>query len=160
MQFIPTNQLPNVSGHVPYFEESKDFDIPGRRTQKELSRLQNEVATEIAELGGLGIRFLEGKYSESDRVRHGYQIIFSLYGNMARIDVAALPLQTYTTLKRDAAMRQALYLLRDWLAAERQSWLYRPSAMPLLPYVMNGEGKTVIEVLAASGNLPLLGSGS
>lgn len=161
MQFIPngvttTSSLPDV----PYFEDSAKHNIAGRRTDKPVEKLQREVEAELSELGGYRIRFAEGQYQDNARRRHGYRITFLYAGNEARIDVAALPMRSETPTRRKQAMAQALYLLRDWLIAERLSWVYRPSAMPLLPYITGADGRTVIEVMAASGTLPLLGSGA
>lgn len=171
MQFIPTgvaktSTLPDV----PWFEDSPKHEIKGHSSTKSVRVLQDEVERELAELGGFRVRFHEGDYKDGNRTRHGFRVEFIYNGYPARIDVAALPIRAEhvpakkgamwraTPAMKERALGQALFLLRDWLYAEHVSWVYRPSAMPLLPYITGEDGRTVIEVMSESGNLPLLGS--
>lgn len=155
---------------VPYFDESKAERIPGWSVKRSVESLQSDVAREIADLGGVGVRFHEGEYTEGELTRHGFSIEFFYEGFTTRIDCAALPVRAeHVPAKRGAAWRdastlreralkQALFLTRDWLKAERLSWVHRPNANPLVPYVSGDDGETVIEAAAHSIGLPLLGA--
>jgi hypothetical protein len=149
------NPVQHKLQEVPFFEDVSGKDIPGYRTRKSVGQLQNEVSQELALLGANGVYFVEGQYP-GEKTRHGYRIHFSVYGNLARVDVAALPIRSETATKRDRALAQALYLVRDKFQALRLAHVHEPSGVPLVPYLIGKDGRTVEESLVASGALPAL----
>lgn len=143
---------------IPFYEQSKAVDIPGRRTDKSIAILQSEIVNLIAKLGGGLVTFQSGALDTRPK-RYGYQIHFNLSGLPGRIDIAALPLQSETANKKDRALAQALYFARDWLSVEVHSAMFRPGAIALVPYLIGANGLTVTEALVESHQLPLLVSG-
>ena len=154
MPFIP-DKLELRAQDVPYFEDSQQRDIPGRATHKSVAQLQREVITMLARLGAGSVQFVPGIH-DGPRKRHGYQILFWYGGIQGRIDCAALPLRSETAGKKDRALAQALYLLRDELQAMVHSAVYKPGAVPLVPYLIGPGGKTVTEWLVESQDVPQL----
>ncbi len=142
-----------------FFEDSFAEGIAGYRVRRDVSDYQNEVAAALNKLGGSGVAFTPGKYQSNGRLRQGFRITFSIGINQARIDCAALPLRTHTDKKQATAMGQALYLLRNELEAAWMAWVYKPGTMPLVPYLIGPDGRTVAEALSDNGTIPLLGDG-
>lgn len=154
--FIPDHLQP-LDRVVPYFEDHKS--IPGYRTTKSTKRLQNEIASLFDRLGGGGVTFIPGTF-DGKPLRYGYSIAFFLEGGVkGRIEIAALPLRHYTDTKKEKALAQALYLLRNKLEAQAFELIYEPGSIPLLPYLIGEGGRTVTEALIGSGALPQLTAG-
>ena len=61
-------------------------------------------------------------------------------------------------MKKDRALAQALFLVRNWLESEVFSSVYRPGAVALLPFLIGDNGETVTETMVHSGKLPILTS--
>ena len=142
--------------YVPYFEDVNASDVAGRRTKKSQKVLQSEIEMLIAKLGGSAVQFVSGGFQTSP-TRYGFNIEFNVSGIPARIDAAALPIRTETDKKKDRALAQCLFLVRDWLQAEVNSLVYRPNSFALLPYLIGEGGKTVTESLMESRMLPDFG---
>jgi len=157
MPFIP-DPLAIQAQDVPFFEDSQKRDVPGRGTGKTVPQLQAEVVEMLARLGGAGARFVPGTFDGARR-RYGYEIWFWYGGTQGRMDCAALPIRKETDRKKDRALAQALYLLRDELRALVHSQMYKPGAIPLVPYLIGAGGKTVTEFLIETQNVPQLGAG-
>lgn len=157
MEFIPDLRQPDQT--VVFFEDSSRLEIPGRSTTKSISALQKEITKVLIELGAFGIFFTAGTYAGTPK-RYGFAIYFKYANTTGRIDVAALPLRRETPAKKEGALTQALYLIRDKFQAQRNAMYYEPKGMPLMPYLIGATGQTVTEALVATGNLPLLGSGA
>jgi hypothetical protein len=156
--FIPEMTIDTVT--VPFFEDVKADVAPGYRTRMTPKALQKEISDLLLRMGAGAIRFMPGQYPGKP-TRYGFQLTFSLNGIPGRIDIAALPMRTETAAKKDSAQAQALFLVRDWLRGELFSSLYRPGAVPLMPYLIGPGGKTVTEAILEDGRLPaLLGSGT
>lgn len=152
-----TNFIPDApkgfGGNVPYFEDIRAADIKGRRTEKAVSLLQRECVDLLTRLGAHSIGFVSGMYPGKPQ-RYGYQVQFGYGSVRGRIDCAALPLRSETTLKKDRALAQALYLLRMELEAQVNAWVYKPGAIPLVPYLIGAGDKTVTEALVETRTLP------
>lgn len=84
---------------------------------------------------------------------------FMIGGMAGRMEVAALPMKNEAPGKKEKALAQALYLVRNWLEGEAFSQVYRPGNVPLLPYLIGAGDVTVQEAVSKSGNLPMLKSG-
>jgi hypothetical protein len=159
MPFIP--DLDMTESNIPYFEDDQDQKlIPGRGTHKNPKDLQREVADQLAKLGASGVYFAAGKYP-GEPTRYGVQILFSYGRARGRLDCAALPLRSETPIKKDRALAQALYLLRNKLESMVYAYIYEPGSVPLLPYLIGQGGLTVTEHLVKTGDFtPLLASGN
>lgn len=155
MKFIP-DQPAEAKQHVPFFEDSSEEEISGRGTTLSANQLLGEIEDELFKLGARRVVVQEGKF-DTKPVRYGYIIGFLFHEHNAQIEVAALPIKAFTDTKKDKALRQALYLLRNWLKAEREALLYRPTSQPLLPYVLTeGGDRTLIQVAAGKLGVPLM----
>lgn len=158
--FIPDHTALDSEKKVPFFEDSAAAGVAGRGTEKTVTRLLAEVNGWIVKLGGFQPMVAPGKFPHITDAghkinRYGLQFTFIVNGTKARIDCAALPIRKETEIKKDRALAQALYLLRDKLQADYYNWIYSPGAIPLLPYLLGPSGKTVTESIRESGVLGL-----
>ncbi len=153
-QFIP-ERLTSLERAIPYFEDQEGENIPGRRTHKSIISLKAEIFDLLAELGADDPYFVAGKFPAGNRERYGFQVFFTLQGARGRIDCAALPIRKETTVKKDRALAQALFLLRDELQAMVYAFVHKPGSIPLVPYLIGAGGKTVTEALIESATLAL-----
>src|SRR5574341_872883 len=152
MNFIP--EKPRVlAAHVPYFEDIQASEVRGYSVTKPQKYYQNNITELLIELGAMGVMFQAGTFPTVPE-RFGYQIKFHLGGIPGRIDCAALPIRSYKDHKKDRALAQALYLVQEWLKAEIDTKVYRPGAIPLMPYLIGAGGKTVTEELIEHLQLP------
>lgn len=158
MSFIP-DPIAVQQQAIPFFEDSQDKAIPGRGTQKSIDTLQKELVGILARLGASLVMFTPGKYPDGPRVRYGFQVTFAYGEGRGRIDCAALPMRKETPARKDRALAQALYLLRDELQAQVWSSVHKPGSVPLLPYLLGSNGMTVMEHLVATQQVPQLGPG-
>lgn len=156
--FVPEKlEMPALA--VPYFEEQSEQKIPGRGTEKSPSQLQAEIRELMGKLGATNVIFTPGKFQDKP-IRYGYQMTFMIGGMAGRMEVAALPMKNEAPGKKEKALAQALYLVRNWLEGEVFSQVYRPGNVPLLPYLIGPDNVTVQEAIVNSGKLPLLKSSS
>ncbi len=157
VNFIPAAVTTAVK-NVPFFEDSSDLKIPGRGTHKTEKQLQVEIRDLMMRLDAGNIVFSPGMFEVSPGVpkRYGWLMTFNLNGAPGRMEIAALPLRKETPIKKNDALCQALYLVRNWLESEVFSTMYRPGAVPLIPFLIGAGNKTVTELLVESGDLPLL----
>jgi hypothetical protein len=138
---------------IPYFEEAKNEDgVIGYSTQKSLKTLKAEITAGFGRLGGSVIGFQSGKFGK----RYGFRIDFTFAGVPGRMDIAALPIKKETESRVDKAKRHALYSVQKRLEAEYSTALIMPGDVPLMPYMLNSEGKTVLEVMREMGEIPAL----
>lgn len=144
---------------IPYFEDNPKEKIPGRGTEKSLQTLQTEIITLLSRLGAGTVQFVPGQYPGTPK-RYGFQITFWYGGMQGRMDCAALPMRKETERRKDRALAQALYLLRDELQAMVYSVVHKPGAIPLIPYLIGANGKTVTEHLVETQNVPQLLAGT
>ena len=149
MDFIPDNE--SRVEEVPFFEDvNATAGWAGHATSKSETDLKAEVSMAIGRLGGFGNRF-------------GYRVYFNLEGGKpGQIDVVALPLRTKLTArgyaaKKKAAIKMALYNLRDQLESMWRMQQLIPGYFGLLPMMMVGS-KTIsqlwVEELDAQNILP------
>lgn len=153
VNFIPDN-TPETEVVVPWFEDSQKEGIEGYATTKTPEALQSEIRGLMVRLNAYNVRFTSGVLDAKPK-RYGYQIHFQLNGMPGRIDCAALPIKSETPARKQVAQAQALYFVRDWLAVEVRSTMFRPGAMTLLPYLIGENGKTVTEALIETYALPI-----
>lgn len=158
MSFIPNLKAPTGKA-IPFFEDSAKLEIPGRGTTKNIERLQSEIIKLMGELGAFNCYFQEGKYPGKPD-RDGFQLHFQFANARGRIDIAGLPLRKPTFQKKVDSLKQALYLVRGKVEAMVWANVYEPGAMPLVPYMIGANGRTVTEELVAAGQLPMLKSGT
>ncbi len=151
--FIP--ELEKSISTVPFFEENAKLKIPGRGTHKTAAKLQAEIAKLLGELGAFAVTFYAGKF-DTKPVRYGYQISFRYANADGRIDVLALPMRHETPAKKQDALEQALYLLRNKTEAQVYARFYEAAGSALIPYLIGAGGLTVVEAVNNGGNLPML----
>lgn len=157
--FIPQGIEPPswVSG-PPHFEDSKKEGIEGHTTTKSVRRLQDEIRDIIYRMGGDNVMFTPGTFP-GPTPRYGYRLTCRINGVGARIDCAALPLRRESEQRKQQALQQALYFLRDRLSAEYRSLVFLPGSFPLVPYLLGAGGQTVTDALIEGGGLPQLAAG-
>jgi len=160
VNFIP-EPVQTAARNIPYFEDSQDRKIPGRRTEKSAERLQSEIREMMLQLDAGNIAFSPGKFEVAPGVpmRYGWLMTFSVNGIKGRMEIAALPMRHETPSTKDQALRQALYLVHNWLESEVFSVLYRPGAVPLIPFLIGTGNRTITEALVESTDIPLLPAG-
>lgn len=156
VQFIPSKIDTQNVEQVPFFENSQDAKVAGYATTKSIDKLQKEISAIMARLNAFAVTFVPGKYPAGKFQRYGFQITFVMGHVRGRIDCAALPIRSETAHKKDRAQAQALFLLRGKLEAELMAAMYMPGSAPLVPYMLDREGRTVTEALAEAGQLPML----
>ena len=153
--FIP--EKPSVPAvKVPYFEDITAKDVPGRWVEKPILYYQKKIETVMAKLGAFRVVFTPGEFPGSPQ-RFGFQIAFVLNGIPGRIDCAALPVRSqFDTKKKDRSLAQALYLVATWLEMEASTLIWRPGAIPLVPFLIGNGGLTVTEELVERRVLPAI----
>lgn len=157
VNFIP-EPVSRGSDQIPYFEDSSEVKIPGWRTRKDAPTLQREIMGLMLKLNAGNVNFTPGRFpaAPNQPQRYGYLMTFSLNGIPGRMEIAALPLRKETAIRKDDALQQALFLVRNWLESEIYSVMYRPGSVPLIPFLIGAGNKTVTEALLESTDLPLL----
>ncbi len=91
VNFIP-EPVTTAARKVPYFEDSQDQKIPGRRTEKSVEKLQTEIRDLMMQLDAGNIFFSPGKFEVVPGVpaRYGWLMTFSVNGLKGRMEIAAL----------------------------------------------------------------------
>lgn len=152
MQFIPDPNL-KKEFHVPFLEDATAGNSRGHATSKTMEQLQREIIEALNELGAQNVVFVPGTFPTNPK-RHGFRITFALGNVPGRMDVAGLPIRQETTTRKDQALKQALYLFKEFLRSELDARIYRPGYVALVPHLIGPNNKTVIEALLESGTLP------
>lgn len=140
MNFIPDE---GPIFEVPYFEDvTSSGGWAGHTTSKSENDLMSEIGIAIGRLGGIVYRWIPGAFGS----RPGYRMLFTLQGGKpGRIDVVALPLRTKKNssgydAKKKAAIKMALFNLRDQLESLWRMQQLIPGYFGLLPLMLaNGE---------------------
>lgn len=159
-KFTPTDETRTVSIKAPFYEEAKASYAPYYESGRNLKieQAQDQVAAEIAKLGGRGVRFIEGYFGDQPK-RHGYLVTFSYGGHDAQIQVAGLPCKGEVTERKLHLIRvQALLNVRDWLKAAVTAQVFAPGSYPLMQYLLidTAQGqKTLAEVIVEDHRLPV-----
>jgi len=153
--FIP-DDMENKEPTIPWFEEvTSESGIKGHYTKKSIEELKTEIKAAMSRLGGGVKTFMSGTY-ETEPKRYGYLINFAYGSREGRIEIAALPMEKETEGKRKRALKQALFTAREMLEAQFNSGLLVPGSAPLIPYLLDDQGRTLSEAMAAAENIPLL----
>lgn len=146
---------------VPFFEDARSADAPGVRAVRPLEAFKSDVIESLGKLGATDISITSGKFEYNKpgvtgRIRYGYLISFTVYGQQAQMQIAGLPMrQTDTQLKREQVQRQALYIVNLKLKSAISSLVFSPGAAPLIQYVLvPGTEHTVSEYIATARGVP------
>lgn len=150
-QFIPDAHFEIRS--TPYFEDAHNAAIAGADLRKTLDYYQQKICNAVTRLNGFVVNFIP-VHSTDEPMRYGYRLTFMFAGIRGQLDIAALPIRKETRVKKEKALKQALFLCWKELDAQADSWVYRPNSMPLLPYLIGNNGKTVTESLMSGGLIP------
>ena len=154
MEFIPDDF--NEELDVPFFEDATNADgVVGYTTGKSVKQLKSMITTGFGRLGGSVTGFQSGKFGN----RYGFRIEFTFNGVPGRMDISALPIRKATEVRIDKAKRHALYSVWQRLQAQYNSMLIMPGDVPLVPYMLNASGQTILEVMRESGQIPALPTG-
>lgn len=148
--FVPDDQE-NIS--TPYFEDASSLlGIVGHSTQRTEQELKAEIERAMIHLHA-NVSFIQaGKFAD----RYGYRIQFIWRGAVGRFDVAALPIRKETKGRIKQAKRQALFTVMRKLEGQYNSLLNMPGDVPLVPYMLNQRGQTLIEAMRERNELPAL----
>ncbi len=157
MEFIPDAiEVQNVT--APYFDdqrENENIRIPGYSVVKSHKYYKNEIITLLGKLGAGGVEFTLGTFPTIPP-RYGFLITFNLNGVKGKIEAIALPIRKETRARKDRTLAQALYLIANMLQSEVYTVMIMPGSIPLVPYLIGNDGKTVTEALVESKQLPML----
>ena len=156
MRFVPDEPMEGL--HIPYYEDaSSSLGIVGHATNRTEQELRIEVERFMAHLGAAITGFYSGRFGEDEGpFRYGYVIEFKWEGNSGRIIVAGLPIRKETATRIDKAKRHALYSVMLRLQSQFNSQLVMPGDMPLVPYLLNEKGQSLMEVIAEQQGFPQL----
>lgn len=154
VNLMPVTFTPSNEGlqTVPYFEDvSEKKGFRGHGTHKNEKALIAEITAAVSNLGGLVVDVQQGKFTDdSGKSRYGYKFVFSMPGPggqgraMAEIQIAALPLRSWTSVKEAQSRRMALYVLRDWLETAFNFQQCTPTNTAILiPFMLNSRGETL-----------------
>jgi len=156
VNFIPDERQPQHL-ETPFYDDITAKDIPGCATEKSIDQIQTEIKAVLKRLDCANVLFMTGKTSDKP-VRYGYQIHFTHFGQKGRIDCVALPIRNETPRKKERALAQALYLVRNALEAQLYAKFYQPGYEPIVPYLIDDKGVTMMQALVERA-LPMLSDG-
>lgn len=152
--FIPENKQ---AQHVPFFEDiSRDEGWQGYSTTKTVKKLQAEIGDAIGRLGGIVSSFQRGSFQIDDRTREGFRVHYSIQNPAmrqvsGRIDIAALPVRNKRDeIKKDKALRMALYMLRNALDGMWFMQQLSPGYAALMPWMLADGDRTVSQLWSES----------
>lgn len=152
------NFIPNVDENlvdVPYFEDARNSDgVVGYATRKTVAELEQLVRVGFGKLGGSVNKFQFGK--SLDGKRHAIRVHFTFKGVPGRMDMFGLPLKNNTKGKIDIVKRHILYSLWKRVESEFSTLMLMPGDVPLVPYMLNANGQTMLEFMRESGEVPAL----
>lgn len=153
--FTPTED--KYKTRIVYFEDSHSEKIPGYTTSQSVQKMQGDIIDLMHRMGAELVAFSRPGTFQGKPARDGYEVAFK-FGKMAgRIACAALPIRgTATDHKKQQALKQALYLLRDQLRATLYTSINKPAGDMLIPYLLDSSGRTITESLIDMGSIPML----
>jgi len=156
MEFVPDERDEGLT--VPYFEEaSNSLGVVGYSTNRSEKELRVEIERSMAHLGSAIKSFQSGRFGpEGGPYRYGYVIAFTWQGMEGRISVAGLPIRNETPARVEKSKRHALYSVMLRLEAQFNSQLVMPGDMPLVPYLLDAKGRSLMEAIAEQQHFPQL----
>lgn len=151
--FVPSADADEIL--IPFWEDATNADgVKGYTTGKTIKELKALIIGDFGKIGGSVIGFIDGKNLAG--TRYGYQINFTFRGAPGRLVVMALPIRKETESKIKKARRHALISVHDRLVAQYNTALVMPGDVPLMPWLLNAEGQTMVEYLQEVGSVPAL----
>ncbi len=156
MDFIPDEREEGLT--VPFYEDAtQTLGIVGHSSSRSEKELRVEIERAMAHLGAGVNGFTSGRFGkDGGPYRYGYVIEFKWQGVDGRIQVAGLPIRKETPSRIDKSKRHALYSVMHRLQAQFNSQLVMPGDVPLVPYLLNEDGQTLMEVIAEQQKFPKL----
>ena len=156
MEFIPDEKDEGLT--VPYYEDASNaLGVVGYATNRSEKELRVEIERAMAHLGASIQSFQSGRFGpETGPYRYGYVITFRWQGVDGRIVVAGLPIRNETPSRIEKTKRHALYSVMLKLESQFNSQLVMPGDFPLVPYLLNDKGQSLMEAIAQSSNFPAL----
>ena len=140
---------------VPFFEDARNSDgVVGYATRKSVAELEQLVRVGFGKLGGSVNKFQFGK--SLDGKRHAIRVHFTFKGVPGRMDMFGLPLKNNAKSKIDTVKRHILYSLWKRVESEFSTLMLMPGDVPLVPYMLNDKGQTILEMMRESNQIPAL----
>lgn len=165
MKFIPDdNDEPTLD--VPYFGEARKEDgWQGQGTTRSYDSLKSMVAQAMARLGGVVHGIHRGTYEIGGYERAGAQIHYSIEGPggqmfYGRMDVASLPVREpkrsirYHEILRNRQEKSLSMALYNVVQALKAQWVLKqmnPAYVPLMPWLIAKDDKTISETYIEAG---------
>jgi hypothetical protein len=161
MNFIPETSK-GSNNQIPFYEDATKTDgWQGQATEKSIKTLQAEIIQAIGRLGGLVTGFQRGGFQGEGGQREGFRIHYVIEAAdgkqmPGRIDIAALPVKEDFSLRRtadkrkEAALKMALYMLREALDGTWFLQQLSPGYSALVPFMIGPGQKTISELWAES----------
>lgn len=165
MEFIPENEKGPLSD-VPYYGEARSIDgWQGQSTTRSFDSLKSDLTQAFSRLGGVVHSIQRGAYKINEFERSGAQIHYAIEGPngqmvYGRMDVAALPVkkpkrssryQETIRKRHEAALSMALYNVIEALKAQWVLKQLNPSYIPLMPWLLADDGRTISQAYIESG---------
>ena len=164
MQFIP-DEDDGPSLDVPYFGEARAEDgWQGQSTQRSYNTLKSDLTKAMARIGGVVQSIQRGMYDIGGAERAGAQIHYSIEGvgrqmHYGRLDVAALPVRETTRgnwrktmrARQEKSLCMALYNVAQALKAQWVLKQMNPSYVPLMPWLLADDNRTISEAYLEAG---------
>lgn len=144
---------------VPWFEDAKSsLGIKGHSTTKSIDQLKMEIKAAFSSLGAGVKSFRQGHFDKvgNEKFRYAYEIAFSYGDRDGRMVIAALPIRKETPSKKEQALKQVLFTVREMLESQFNSGMLVPGSAPLVQYMLDDHGRTLAEALSQQSNVPLL----
>lgn len=169
MKFIPDDdQGPTID--VPFFGETRAEDgWQGHATTRSYDALKSDVSKALARLNGVLHSIKRGHYVIDGLKRSGAEIHYSMEGPdgrmvYGRIDIAALPVpepyggnihhsnyERSLRKRHDDSLRMALYNVAEILKAQWCLKQLNPSYVPLIPWMLGKDERTLSESYLEAG---------
>lgn len=144
---------------IPWFEDaSAALGVKGHKTSKTIDQLKLEIRAAFSSLGAGVTAFKQGHFDKvgNEKFRYAYQIEFTYGDRDARMIIAALPIRNETASKKEQALKQVLFTVREMLESQFNSGLLIPGSAPLVQYMLDDHGRTLAEALSEQSSVPLL----
>lgn len=146
--------------NVPFFEDATGDTAPNYRTRRTVLEAQGELSRWVGKHGGIVTGIIPVKFNSDRGIRYGYIVEFMFQGGArGRIHVAALPMRTESSPKKEQVLAQALLNRAEFFKAAFTSRIHDPYSNPLLQYLLVDGEHTVAQMIVEKKKLLLLGSG-
>jgi len=141
---------------VPYIEDARADMARLYSSDKTINQAKSEIEINLARLGAALVSLQSGTFNVNGQDRIGYVLRFRWHGAEGNFPIAGLPIRKRTEAKERQVRVQALLNIAAWLDTCWALQVFSPQSMPLIQYLLTGDGKRVIDHMLASGAVPML----